>query len=84
MKAMRSVAALLAYFAVAVLSTQTYAQQAVGFAAALDLARNNNPDWRGAQQELEISRSRLTTTRLLSPFNPIIEGQGGPRRIPGE
>ena len=51
---------------------------------ALELARKNNPDWRAAEQELEIGRGRLTTARLISPFNPVVEGQGGPRRMPGE
>lgn len=60
------------------------AQQSVDFDTALELARKNNPDWRAAEQELEIARGKLTTARLISPFNPVIEGQSGPRRIPGE
>ena len=69
---------------VVLLSTRLYAQQSVDFATALELARKNNPDWRAAEQELEIARGKLTTARLISPFNPVIEGQGGPRRMPGE
>lgn len=84
MKTTRFLAALLAYFVLAVLPIQAYAQQVVGFVAAVELARKNNPDWRAAEQELEIARGKLTTARLISPFNPTIEGQGGPRRIPGE
>ena len=76
--------AALAWCVVALLPTRTYAQQSVDFVTALELARRNNPDWRAAEQELEIGRGRLTTARLLSPFNPVVEGQGGPRRMPGE
>lgn len=69
---------------VALLCARLYAQQSVDFATALELARKNNPDWRAAEQELEIAGGKLTTARLISPFNPVIEGQGGPRRAPGE
>jgi outer membrane protein TolC len=62
--------------------TGPYAQQSVDIATALDLARKNNPDWKSAEQEVEIARGKLTTARLISPFNPVLEGQGGPRRIP--
>jgi cobalt-zinc-cadmium efflux system outer membrane protein len=62
----------------------SFAQQGIDFSAALELAKNNNPDWRAAEREIEIARGKLTTARLLSPFNPVIEGQTGPRRIPGE
>lgn len=61
-----------------------YAQQTVDFATALELARKNNPDWRTAEQEVEMARGKITTARLLSPFNPVIEGQAGPRKAPGE
>jgi len=64
--------------------TQGGTQQTIDFRTALELARKNNPDWRAAEQEVEIARGRLTTARLLSPFNPVIEGQGGGRTIPGE
>ncbi len=60
------------------------AQQSVSFATALELARKNNPDWRAAEQEIQTARGRLTTARLISPFNPAVEAQGGPRRMPGE
>lgn len=69
---------------IVLLCARLYAQQSVDFATALELARKNNPDWRAAEQELEIARGKLTTARLISPFNPVIEGQGGPRRAPGE
>ena len=59
-------------------------QQSIDFSTALELARKNNPDWRAAEQDIEIARGKLTTARLISPFNPVLEGQGGPRRIPGE
>ena len=59
-------------------------QQSIDFSTALELARKNNPDWRAAEQDIEIARGKLTTARLISPFNPALEGQGGPRRIPGE
>jgi cobalt-zinc-cadmium efflux system outer membrane protein len=84
MKTTRFLAALLAYCAVVLLPTRLYAQQSVDFSAALDLARKNNPDCRAAEQEVEVARGKLTTARLINPFNPVIEGQGGPRRIPGE
>ena len=76
--------AALAWCVVALLPMRMYAQQSVDFVTALELARRNNPDWRAAEQELEIARGRLTTARLISPFNPVVEGQGGPRRMPGE
>ena len=76
--------ATLACCVVVLMPTRPYAQQSVDFVTALELARRNNPDWRAAEQELEIGRGRLTTARLLSPFNPVVEGQGGPRRMPGE
>lgn len=60
------------------------AQQTIDFATALDLARKNNPDWRAAEQEVQITRGKLTTARLISPFNPVLEGQAGPRKTPGE
>jgi len=61
-----------------------FGQKTVDFPTALELARKNNPDWRAAEQEVEITRGKLTTARLLSPFNPVIESQGGRRTIPGE
>jgi cobalt-zinc-cadmium efflux system outer membrane protein len=61
-----------------------FAQQTIDFSTALDLARKNNPDWRAAEQEVQVTRGKLATARLISPFNPVIEGQGGPRRMPGE
>ena len=83
MKTTRFLAALLAYCVVALLPARPYAQQSVDFATALDLARTNNPDWKSAEQEVEIARGKLSTARLISPFNPVLEGQGGPRSIPG-
>ena len=59
-------------------------QQSIDFSAALELAKKNNPDWKSAEQEVEIARGKLTTARLISPFNPVLEGQAGPRNIPGE
>jgi cobalt-zinc-cadmium efflux system outer membrane protein len=53
------------------------------FPTVLELARKSNPDWRVAEQEIEIARGKLTTARIL-PFNPVLEGEGGPRTIPGE
>lgn len=61
-----------------------FTQQTIDFKTALELARTNNPDWRAAEQEIEAARGRLTTAALISPFNPVLEGQGGPRRMPGE
>ena len=84
MRATTFSAALFSYCVVVLLPMRLYAQQSIDFTAALESARKNNPDWRAAQQELEIARGKLTTARLINPFNPIIEGQGGPRRIPGE
>ena len=78
MKTTTFLAALLACCVVVLLPTRPYAQQSVDFATALELARKNNPDWRAAAQELEIARGKLTTARLISPFNPVIEGQGWP------
>src|SRR5262245_31657297 len=83
MKTTMFMAALLAGWIVG-LPTPTFGQQSVDFAAALELARRNNPDWRAAEQELEIARGKLTTARLISPFNPVIDGRGGPRSVPGE
>ena len=76
--------AALAWCVVVLLPTRPYAQQSVDFATALELARKNNSNWRAAEQELEIAGGKLTTARLISPFNPVIEGQAGPRRAPGE
>jgi cobalt-zinc-cadmium efflux system outer membrane protein len=84
MKTTRFFAALLAYCAVMLAPMRSYAQQSIDFPAALDLARKNNPDWRAAEQEVEMARGKLTTARLINPFNPVIEGQAGPRRVPGE
>jgi cobalt-zinc-cadmium efflux system outer membrane protein len=61
-----------------------HAQPTIDFATAFDLARKHNPDWRAAEQEIEVARGRLTTARLISPFNPAVEAQGGPRRLSGE
>ena len=69
---------------VVLLCAPLQAQQSVSFATALELARKNNPDWRAAEQEIQSARGRLTTARLISPFNPAVEAQGGPRRMPGE
>ena len=60
-----------------------FCQQAIDFSTALDVAKKNNPDWRTAEQEVEIARGKLTTARLISAFNPVLEGEGGPRTIPG-
>ena len=76
--------AAVACCVVVLLPTRSSAQQSVNFVTALELAQKNNPDWRAAEQELEIARGKLTTARLISPFNPVIEGQAGPRRVPGE
>src|SRR5262245_22650760 len=61
------------------LSPQAYAQRPIDFSTALELARNNSPDWKAAEQEVEIAQGKLTTARLISPFNPVLEGQGGRR-----
>lgn len=66
------------------LAGSAYGQRTVDFTSALELARKNNPDWRAAEQEVEITRGKLTTARLISPFNPVIEGLSGRRTIPGE
>jgi cobalt-zinc-cadmium efflux system outer membrane protein len=76
--------AALACCVIAPLPSRPYAQQSMDFAAAFELARKNNPDWRAAEQEIEIARGKLTTARLISPFHPVIEGQTGSRTIPGE
>jgi hypothetical protein len=34
----------------------TFAQQAIDFSTALEIARKNNPDWRAAEQEVQIAR----------------------------
>ena len=83
---MKSPAALFAVIAwlLSFIYSHAAAQQTINFATALELARKNNPDWRAAEQEVEIARGKLTTARLISPFNPAIEAQGGRRRIPGE
>jgi cobalt-zinc-cadmium efflux system outer membrane protein len=60
-----------------------HAQTPMDFPTALESARKNNPDWRAAEQEVEIARGKLTTARLISPFNPVLEGEGGPRTLPG-
>jgi outer membrane protein, heavy metal efflux system len=59
-----------------------FCQQAIDFSTALEVAQKNNPDWRAAEQEVEIARGKLTTARII-PFNPVLEGEGGPRTIPG-
>ncbi len=67
-----------------VCASAALAQQTIDFATALALARKNNPDWRAAEQQVRITRGKLTTARLISPFNPVLEGQVGPRKTPGE
>ncbi|HWP22892.1 MAG TPA: TolC family protein [Candidatus Binatia bacterium] len=76
--------ALFAYSVFALSPAPTYAQQSIDFATAVELARKNNPDWRAAEQDVQAARGRVTTARLISPFNPAIETQAGPRRMPGE
>jgi len=84
MKTTRFLAALLACCVVVLAPARPYAQQSIDFATALELARTNNPDWKAAEQEVGIARGRLTTARLISPFNPVFEGQAGRRTIPSE
>lgn len=84
MKATTVLAALVACCVVVLLPARPYAQQSIEFSTALELARKNNPDWRTAEQEVAVARGKLTTARLISPFNPVLEGTGGPRKIPGE
>ena len=60
-----------------------FSQQAIDFSTALGVAKKNNPDWRAAEQEVEIARGKLTTARLISAFNPVLQGEGGPRTLPG-
>ncbi len=79
MKTTTLVAALLGSCVMALVPECAIAQQQMDFAAALEFARRNNPDWYSAEQEVEIARSKLTTARLISPFNPVLEGQGGHR-----
>ena len=67
-----------------VLPHQGFAQQTIDFSTAVELARKNNPDWRAAEQEIQAAQGRLTTARLISPFNPALEAQGGPRRLASE
>lgn len=81
---MKSTAFLLATAVLWLCSTPVLAQQKIDFSTALELARKNNPDWNAAEQEIEMARGKLTTARLISPFNPVLEGQAGPRRIPGQ
>lgn len=69
---------------VLLVSAPLHAQTTIDFPTALELGRKNNPDWRAAEQEIGIARGKLTTARRISPFNPVLEGQGGPRRIPSE
>lgn len=83
MKTTALLAALVCSF-VMLSPARPYAQQTVDFATALSLARKNNPDWRTAEQEVEVARGKTTTARLLNPFNPVIEGQAGPRKVAGE
>ena len=64
-------------------SKEVFGQQTVDFTTALELARRNNPDWWAAEQEVKIARGRLMTARLISAFNPVLEGEGGPRTLPG-
>ena len=65
-------------------TTDVLGQLTLDFQTALQMARENNPDWKTAEQEIEAARGRLTTAQLISPFNPAVEAQGGPRRVPGE
>jgi len=84
MKTATFLAALLAFCVVVIVTTQPYAQQSVDFTTAVALARKSNPDWKSAEQEVEIARGKVTTARLISPFNPVLEGQAGRRTIPSE
>jgi cobalt-zinc-cadmium efflux system outer membrane protein len=81
-----NVAALFSSVAICVVlfaSVSLHAQTTMDFPTALELARKNNPGWRAAEQEIEIARGKLTTARII-PFNPVLEGEAGPRRIPGK
>jgi cobalt-zinc-cadmium efflux system outer membrane protein len=84
MKTTTFLAALLASCVVVLVPTRPYAQPSVDFTTAVELARKNNPDWKSAEQEVEIARGKMTTARLISPFNPVLEGQAGRRTIPSE
>lgn len=44
--------------------------------AALDLAREENPELLAARQELEVARGRLVTAEFPNRFNPAIRGRG--------
>jgi outer membrane protein, heavy metal efflux system len=68
---------------VLLVSAPLHAQTTIDFPTALELARKNNPDWRAAGQEIEVARGKLTTARLINPFNPVLQGEGGPRTLPG-
>jgi cobalt-zinc-cadmium efflux system outer membrane protein len=81
---MKTTPLLLGAAACWMFSTAALAQQTIDFPTALELARKNNPEWKAAEQEVGIARGKLTTSRLISPFNPVIEGQGGRRTMPGE
>ncbi len=48
---------------------------------AIDAARQNNPEFLAAQQELEIARGRLVKARYWNQFNPQIEGGAAQRRF---
>ena len=75
---------LLCFYFLWLAANPAFCQQTIDFLTALELARKNNPDWRAAEQEVEMVRGKVTTARLINPFNPVLEGRGGPRSIPGE
>ena len=75
---------LLCFYFLWLAANPAFCQQTIDFLTALELARKNNPDWRAAEQEVEMARGKVTTARLINPFNPVLEGRGGPRSIPGE
>ena len=68
----------LASCVVLLVSAPLHAQTTMDSGTALELAGKSDSDWRAAGQEIEIARGKLTTARLINPFNPVLEGQGGP------
>ena len=56
-----------------------FGQQTFDLPAALEMAREKNPDLQAARQELEIARGRLVRAEYPNQFNPEIGGGAGRR-----
>jgi len=55
-------------------ASEVLGQPAIDVSTTLELARENNPDWRAPAQEVEMARDKLMAACLFGQLNRVFEG----------